>query len=156
ETIDAVSDAIGGNKVAVRLSPFGRIYDLAPYAGEEETWSEMAKALSQRSLAYVHLYFQPTYVTAPQAAEKFKADFRESFGGTIIAAGGFSRDIAEERLNNNEVDLVAFGVPFIANPDLVERMKNNWPLAESDRTTYYGVSGSPEKGYTDYPVYSEK
>ncbi|HDC4598512.1 TPA: alkene reductase, partial [Enterobacter kobei] len=76
--------------------------------------------------------------------------------GTIIAAGGFNRDIAEERLNNNEVDLVAFGVPFIANPDLVERMKNNWPLAESDRTTYYGVSGSPEKGYTDYPVYSEQ
>ena len=156
ETIDAVSDAVGSNKVAVRLSPFGRIYDLAPYAGEEETWSEMAKALSQRTLAYVHLYFQPTYVTAPHAAEKFKADFRQSFGGTIIAAGGFSRDIAEERLDNNEVDLVAFGVPFIANPDLVERMKNNWPLAESDRTTYYGVSGSPEKGYTDYPVYSEQ
>lgn len=77
---------------------------ILPLCREEETRSEMAKALSQRSTAYVHLYFQPTYVTAPQAAEKFKADFRESFGGTIIAAGGFSRDIAEERLNNNEVD----------------------------------------------------
>lgn len=156
ETIDAVSSQIGPNKVAVRLSPFGRIYDLAPYEGEEETWSKIGEALSQRRLAYVHLYFQPTYATAPSIAEKFRADFRKSFGGTIIAAGGFDHDVAEERLNNNEIDLVAFGVPFIANPDLVERMKHGWPLAESDRATYYGVSGSPEKGYTDYPVYQEQ
>lgn len=56
-------------------------------------------------------------------------------------------------LEDDELDLVAFGVPYIANPDLVERMQNGWPLAESDRATYYGVSGSPEKGYTDYPVW---
>ncbi len=59
-------------------------------------------------------------------------------------------------MEKGDVDLIAFGVPYIANPDLVERMQNNWPLAESDRTTYYGVSGSPEKGYTDYPNYEVK
>ncbi|HCR0174719.1 TPA: alkene reductase, partial [Enterobacter hormaechei] len=79
--------------------------------------------------------------------------FRNTFKGTIIAAGGFTRDIAEQALEDDELDLVAFGVPYIANPDLVERMQNGWPLAESDRATYYGVSGSPEKGYTDYPVW---
>ena len=63
---------------------------------------------------------------------------------------------AEAALEKGDVDLIAFGVPYIANPDLVERMQNNWPLAESDRTTYYGVSGSPEKGYTDYPNYEVK
>ena len=62
----------------------------------------------------------------------------------------------EAALEKGDVDLIAFGVPYIANPDLVERMQNNWPLAESDRTTYYGVSGSPEKGYTDYPNYEVK
>ncbi len=156
ETIDAISAAIGNNKVAVRLSPFGRIYDLAPYEGEEETWAGITSALGQRELAYVHLYYQPNYATAPAPAERFKASFRKAFNGTIIAAGGFNRDSAEAALEKGEVDLVAFGVPYIANPDLVERMQNHWPLAESDRTTYYGVSGSPEKGYTDYPVYQLK
>ncbi|MBI6530064.1 MULTISPECIES: alkene reductase [Morganellaceae] len=153
ETIDAVSSAIGNSKVAVRLSPYGRIYDLAPYEGEDETWNEMAAALGQRELAYVHLYYQPEYTKA-LTPEGFKAAFRKAFTGTLIAAGGFNRDIAEMALKNNEVDMVAFGVPYIANPDLVERMRNGWPLAESDRSTYYGVSGNPEKGYTDYPFWA--
>jgi len=153
ETIDAVSSAVGSTKVAVRLSPFGRIYDLAPYEGEEETWREMATALGQRELAYVHLYYQPVYTQAPVPAG-FKAAFRKAFGGTLIAAGGFTREIAEDVLTENEADLIAFGVPYIANPDLVERMQNGWPLAQSDRSTYYGVSGNPEKGYTDYPVWA--
>lgn len=66
----------------------------------------------------------------------FKAAFRKTLGGTVIAAGGFTREIAETALEADELDLVAFGVPYIANPDLVERMQNGWPLAESDRTTY--------------------
>lgn len=89
------------------------------------------------------------YTKAP-LPEGFHRRFRDTFKGTIIAAGGFTRDIAEQALEVDELDLVAFGVPYIANPDLVERMQNGWPLAESDRTTYYGVSGSSEKGYTDY------
>ncbi|MER8077517.1 MULTISPECIES: alkene reductase [Acinetobacter calcoaceticus/baumannii complex] len=156
ETIDAISQEIGNDKVAVRLSPFGRIYDLAAYEGEADTWKNIALALGQRELAYVHLYYQPTYETAPIEAESFKTLFRKVFQGTIIAAGGFNRQSAEAALAKGDVDLIAFGVPYIANPDLVERMQNNWPLAESDRTTYYGVNGSPEKGYTDYPNYEVK
>lgn len=154
ETIDAISMAIGSDRVAVRLSPFGRIYDLGPYEGEARTWANLTSALSQREFAYVHLYYQPNYMTAPAEAQLFRAVFRRAFKGTIIAAGGFNRDIAQEVLEKGEVDLVAFGVPYIANPDLVERMKNDWPLAQSDRSTFYGVSGSPQKGYTDYPAYS--
>jgi 2,4-dienoyl-CoA reductase-like NADH-dependent reductase (Old Yellow Enzyme family) len=84
------------------------------------------------------------YTKAP-LPEGFRRRFRNTFKGTIIAAGGFTRDIAEQALEDDELDLVAFGVPYIANPDLVERMQNGWPLAESDRATYYGVSGSPKK-----------
>lgn len=152
ETVEAISAAIGSNKVGLRISPFGRIYDLAPYEGEEEIWASIAAALGQRELAYVHLYYQPVYTQAPVPAG-FKAAFRKTLGGTVIAAGGFTREIAEIALEADELDLVAFGVPYIANPDLVERMQNGWPLAESDRTTYYGVTGSPEKGYTDYPAW---
>lgn len=152
ETIDAVSAAIGGEKVGVRLSPFGRIYDLAVYKDEEDIWTGISAALGLRKLAYVHLYFQPDYEKAP-LPEGFRECFRRSFGGMVIAAGGFTHNLAEKVISAGEADAVAFGVPFIANPDLVERMQNGWPLAESDSSTFYGVSGSPEKGYTDYPPY---
>ena len=70
-----------------------------------------------------------------------------------MAAGGFTKEIAESELAKGELDLIAFGTAYIANPDLVERMQNDWPLAEGDRATYYGVSDSIDKGYTDYPEY---
>lgn len=153
ETIDAVSAAVGADKTGVRLSPFGRIYDLAAYQDEAEIWTSISAALGTRKLAYAHLYFQPDYERAP-VPERFIENFRKAFGGTMIVAGGFTCELAEKVISKGEADAVAFGVPFIANPDLVERMQNGWPLAESDRSTYYGVSGSPEKGYTDYPAYS--
>lgn len=69
------------------------------------------------------------YTKAP-LPEGFRRRFRNTFKGTIIAAGGFTCDIAEQALEDDELDLVAFGVPYIANPDLVERMQNGWPLAK--------------------------
>ena len=153
ETIDAIADAIGGARVGVRVSPFGRLYDLRPYAGEEETWMSVAEALNQRKLAYVHLNYQPT-ITAAEVPAGFGDRFREAYKGTLIAAGGFDQQIAEAKLAKGEVDLIAFGTSYIANPDLVERMQNGWPLAESDRSTFYGVIGA--KGYTDYPAYQRQ
>lgn len=153
ETVDAIADAIGGARVGVRVSPFGRLYDLRPYADEEETWMSVAEALNDRELAYVHLNYQPT-ITAAEAPVGFGARFRKAYKGTLIAAGGFDREIAEAELEKGEIDLVAFGTSYIANPDLVKRMQNGWPLAESDRSTFYGVIGS--KGYTDYPSYQRQ
>lgn len=153
ETIDAISAEIGSASVAVRFSPFGRIYDLGVYEGEEETWMSMAAALNDRELAYVHLNYQPTIVAA-QTPAGFGAAFRETYKGTLMAAGGFTRQLAESELAKGDLDLIAFGTLYIANPDLVERMRNGWPLAEGDRATYYGVSDSIAKGYTDYPNYA--
>ncbi len=153
ETLDALAGAIGGAKVGVRFSPFGRLYDLRAFDGEAETWMSVAAALNERNLAYVHLNYQPTLAAAP-TPEGFGAQFRQAYRGTLVAAGGFTREIAEAELEKSNVDLVAFGMPFIANPDLVERMRNDWPLAASDQSTYYGVIGA--KGYTDYPAYNAK
>lgn len=150
ETVDAIANAIGGARVGVRVSPFGRLYDLRPYAGEEETWMSVAAALNDRELAYVHLNYQPTITTA-EVPTGFSERFRQTYRGTLIAAGGFDRELAEAELERGSHDLIAFGTPYIANPDLVERMRNGWPLAESDRSTFYGVIGP--KGYTDYPAY---
>ncbi|GAB2897131.1 alkene reductase [Microvirgula curvata] len=150
ETVDALAGAIGGSRVGVRVSPFGRLYDLHPFAEEAETWASVALALNERELAYVHLNYQPT-ISAAEVPADFGAGFRNAYRGTLIGAGGFDRELAEAELVKGHLDLIAFGTPYIANPDLVERMQNDWPLAESDRSTFYGVIGS--KGYTDYPAF---
>lgn len=152
ETLDALSAAIGSTKVAVRFSPYGRLYDMRPYADEAETWLSMAAALSVRNLAYVHLNYQPT-ITAAEVPDGFGAQFRQAYRGTLIGAGGFTQALAQSELEKGDLDMIAFGMPFISNPDLVERMQHGWPLAESDRSTYYGVSGALSEGYTDYPAY---
>lgn len=151
ETIDAVAAQIGRDKVGVRISPFGRLFDMAPFADEAETWVAVATELQKRNIAYVHLSDQLT-IGAERMPEGFAESFRESYQGTLIAAGGFDRDSAETALEAGALDLIAFGRPFIANPDLVERMKNGWPIAMPDRETFYGNSGA--KGYVDYPFYA--
>jgi 2,4-dienoyl-CoA reductase-like NADH-dependent reductase (Old Yellow Enzyme family) len=152
ETIDALCAEIGSNRVSVRLSPFGRLYDMRPYADEKQTWLELAQALTQRELAYVHLSDQLT-IGAQGIPEGFATQFRQAYRGTLIAAGGFTRQTAEQALESGDLDVIAFGRPFIANPDLVERLKQGWPVAEADRATWYGVEDSITRGYTDYPTY---
>lgn len=110
----------------------------------------IATALNARELAYVHLNYQPT-ITAAEVPTGFGARFRQAYKGTLMAAGGFDLELAQTELEKGDLDLFAFGTSYIANPDLVERMRNGWPLTESDRSTFYGVIGA--KGYTDYPKY---
>lgn len=154
ETLDALAAEIGSDRVGVRLSPFGRLFDMHPYAEETDTWLSLASALNERGLAYVHLSDQLT-IGAEAIPQGFASRFRQAYQGTLIAAGGFNRALAETVLEQGDLDLIAFGRPFIANPDLVERMQQDWPIAEGDRATFYGINGSPTKGYTDYPVYNE-
>jgi N-ethylmaleimide reductase len=150
ETLDALAAEIGSAQVGVRLSPFGRLFDMHPYAQEAEAWLSLAEALNTRSLAYVHLSDQLT-IGAEAIPAGFATQWRQAYQGTLIAAGGFTRALAEAVLAKGDLDLVAFGRPFIANPDLVERMQHDWPLAEGDRATFYGIDGNPTRGYTDYP-----
>lgn len=150
ETVDALTNAVGAARVGVRISPFGRLYDLRPYADEQETWMSVAAALNERDLAYVHINYQPT-ITAADVPGDFGSQFRKAYQGTLIGAGGFNHELAKVEVEKGDLDLIAFGTSYIANPDLVERMLNGWPLAEADPSTFYGVIG--EKGYTDYPKY---
>lgn len=152
ETLDALAAEIGSARVGVRLSPFGRLFDMHPYAEETDTWLSLASTLNDRGLAYVHLSDQLT-IGAEAIPQGFAIRFRQAYQGTLIAAGGFNRELAEAALEAGDLDLIAFGRPFIANPDLVERMQNGWPIAEGDRSKFYGIDGNPTKGYTDYPAY---
>src|SRR5262249_60178075 len=89
---------------------------------------------------------------APGGPAEYKAGLREAFEGVFILAGGFDRFSAERALAEGHADLVAFGKPFLANPDLVERLRTGAPLNAPDTATFYTAGA---KGYTDYPRLAE-
>lgn len=149
ETVDAVAAAVGSHRTGIRLSPFNRVFDMPAFDDEAATGLALARELATRDLAYVHLSNREAILAG--GGESFLKAFREVYaGGTLILAGSYTRDSAGADLAVGLADLVAFGRPFIANPDLVERLRNGWPLAEVDNASVYG--GSAE-GYTDYPIY---
>lgn len=156
EAVDAVVARIGADKVGIRLSPYGQLFDMPLYPEIEATYLALAHELSQRKLVYVHIMDQSGHAasTGPSPVPKdFLTRFRAALThGALILAGGQTQESADRLIGAGTLDLVAFGQPFISNPDLVERMENSWPLAEPDKATYY--SGA-EQGYIDYPTYAE-
>ena len=149
EVVDAVVEKIGAAHPGIRLSPFNRIVDMQAFEGEEETWLALAQALSSRGLAYVHISNRDAIV-AQHGGKAFLQRFRQAYKGTLILAGQYTGEQAQTDLQEGLGDLIAFGRPFISNPDLVERLQNGWPLTPPNPATFYG--GGTE-GYTDYPMY---
>ncbi len=151
EVVDSVVAKIGSQRVGIRLSPFNRIFDMFAFEGEAQTWLELARQLSARNLAYVHLSNRKAILNNTNG-KAFLEQFRKAYSGTLILAGEYTKQEAERDLKEGLTDLVAFGRPFISNPDLVERLKNDWSLTPFDIATFYGGG---QEGYTDYPVYGE-
>lgn len=149
EIVDAISNAIGEERVGIRLSPNNRQHDMPAYPENESTYLFIAKELSNRNLAYIHLN-DNFALGSSVISEEFLRQFRKVYPGTIILAGGMTKDRAEKLVSEKIIDLAAFGQPFISNPDLVERLRNNYPLTTPDRATYYG---GDSKGYTDYNTF---
>jgi N-ethylmaleimide reductase len=140
--------AIGAGRVGIRLSPFGVFNATGAYPGMEAQYLELATDLSRLGLVYLHLVDHSS-MGAPEVPAAFKAQLRRAFNGLFIASGGYDAARAEEDLQAGRADLVAFGRPFIANPDLVARMKGGVPLAQPDPNTFYTPGA---EGYTNYPV----
>jgi len=145
EIMHACSKAIGPDKVGIRISPYSYADVNESDIDIDQTYNYLVKELDKINLAFIHLSHmgEPN----PKKFELFK-EIRKMYNGTLILCGDLTQEKAEEALTNNECDLVAFGRDYIANPDLVERFKNNWPLAERNNDLWYG-DGS--EGYTDYP-----
>jgi N-ethylmaleimide reductase len=144
--VDSVIDAIGANKTGIRLSPYGAASDMKPYDEVEETYAYLAEELSKRGMAYIH-EVDHSSMGAPPVPQSVKDSIRSRFKGTLILAGGFTKETAEEAIENGKGDLIAFGRPFISNPDLVPRFSQGNPLGEWDMATFYSAG---EAGYTDY------
>ncbi|MDI6033471.1 alkene reductase [Flavobacterium sp. LB2P84] len=150
EVATAVALAIGKEKTGIRLSPYGVASDMPHYPEIEATYDYLSKELNKLEIAYIHLV-DHSAMGAPEVPLEIKKLIRHNFKNTLILCGGNTKESAEEAIESGLTDLVAFGRPFINNPDLVERFKNNWPLSQDlNMDLFYAAD---EKGYTDYPVY---
>ena len=143
----AVSSRIGAARTGIRLSPYGVFNDMLPDTDMAELYEYLAGKFSQLGLAYIHIVDHSS-MGAPEVPAAVKSRIRDTFRGAIILSGGYDGVRAESDLSAGKGDLVAFGRPFLANPDLVQRLKDGTALAQPDPNTFYTPG---EEGYTDYP-----
>ena len=153
EVVTAVADAIGKEKTGIRLSPYGVASDMAHYPEIDATYDYLSKHLNSIGIAHVHLV-DHSAMGAPVVPLEIKKLIRLNFKNTLILCGGYDRERAEADIQSGLADLIAFGRPFINNPDLVERMANDWPLSQNLKMDLFYTAD--EKGYTDYPIYKRK
>lgn len=146
EVAKAVVARIGGGRTGIRISPFGVFNDMTPDADMEALYVHLAGELSKLGLAYIHIVDHSAQ-GAPALPAGIKEKIRGAFRGAIILSGGYDRAKAESDLAAGKGELVAFGRPFLSNPDLVARMQKGVALAQPDPNKFY--TPGPE-GYTDY------
>ena len=148
EVARATAAAIGAHCVGIRLSPYGVFNSTGAFPDLETQYVALTEELSKFGLLYLHL-LDHSAMGAPPVPAKLKSRLRAAFKGLFILAGGFDRASAESALKAGQADLIAFARPFLANPDLVERMRTNAALNDVDMATFYTPG---PKGYTDYPA----
>jgi 2,4-dienoyl-CoA reductase-like NADH-dependent reductase (Old Yellow Enzyme family) len=151
EVVDAVQTVWPADRVGVRLSPNGVFNDMGD-SQSRQLFLYVAGALSQKGLAYLHVMDGLGFGFHGIGDPLTMAEIRAVYPGTLICNVGYTQQEAEARVAAGDTDLVAFGRPFITNPDLVARLQHGWPLADfSDPSHWY--AGGPN-GYTDYPVHT--
>ena len=148
EVAGATAAAIGAHRVGIRLSPHGVFNSTGAFPDLDAQYLALARELSKLGLQYLHL-LDHSALGAPPVPADLKSRLREAFRGLFILAGGFDRASAETALSAGQADLIAFARPFLANPDLIERMRTNAALNTADMATFYTPGPT---GYTDYPA----
>ncbi|MET1415193.1 alkene reductase [Roseibium sp. HPY-6] len=151
EVMDAVVSVWGGDRVGVRLSPFSNANDIAD-SDPQATFSHVIKVLNGYGLAYLHLVEGQTGGPRDIPEGGDLAALYGLFDGARMGNNGYDRASAIDAVKADTLDLVAFGRPFISNPDLVDRLLQDTSLNALDPDTLYGGG---EKGYTDYPSLAE-
>ncbi len=151
DILNELKQAVDISKVAVRLNPsLNGIMGIMVDDETIEVYNYIVNRLNDYGLGYLHLIEPFTDVSGnPNAIQEVAKYFRKIYKGTIIINRGFDKETATKVLNDGDADLVSFGVPFLANPDLVQRFKTDAPLNQPDQATFYTPG---EKGYTDYPT----
>jgi N-ethylmaleimide reductase len=150
EVTKAVVDAIGANKVGIRISPYGVFNDMQIHDELDSQYESLVKELNKLNITYIHIVNHSS-MGAPAIPEKIYNIIRKNFSNTFIISGGYDFETAHNQLEQKTGDLVAFGRAFLANPDLIEKFISNKPLNPPDMNTFYSAD---QKGYTDYPTIS--
>ena len=145
EILDAVCEVWSSDRIGVRLSPENSFNDMSD-SNPQNHFSYFISQLNSRNLSYLHVLEGD--MMSKQREINYR-DLRDIYNGIYMANNGYDKALAQSSLNNGDCDLVAIGVPFIANPDLVYRYQHNLPLNDADQNTFYG---GDEHGYTDYPL----
>ena len=155
EIVAAVSEVVGPQRLGVRFSPLfsgtdqDRVYIGLVEEDPHYTYLEAIKVLEAAGIAYVSIA-EADWDNAPELPETFRRDVRDTFSGRIIYAGRYTAERGARLVAAGLADLIGFGRPFIANPDLPQRLFNGWPL---NPLRVEGMYGGSEQGYTDYPAY---
>ena len=152
EVVEAVAAEWPAGRVGVRLAPNGGFNDMgSPDFRDQFTYA--ASQLDAFGLAYLHVMDGLAFGFHKLGEPMTLAEFRSVFRGPLIGNCGYTPESAETAITAGLADLIAFGRPYISNPDLVERITNGWPLAKAaDMATWYSPSGAD--GYTNFPVHS--
>lgn len=147
EVAAAVAKEIGPERTGIRISPVTPANDVSD-SNPQALFDYIVDELNKLKLVYIHVIEGAT--GGPRDIAPFDyASLRKRFSGSYIGNNAYDLALADKQLDANAADLIAFGKPFISNPDLVERLKRNAPLNEPDKSTFYGGGA---KGYTDYPT----
>ncbi len=141
-----VGEAIGFDRLGIRLSPYGAFNDMKPDPETEDVYERLAEELGKLGLLYIHVV-DHSAMGAPAPTPSVRAKISAKFGGHVILSGGYDAERAEADLVEGKGHLVAFGRPFISNPNLVAKLKDRLTLTQADSATFY--TPGPQ-GYTDY------
>ncbi|XLS27426.1 alkene reductase [Flavobacteriaceae bacterium M23B6Z8] len=148
ETAQKVASVIGPDKVGIRFSPYGAMNDLNPYFDDlTELYVYLAAELKKIGIAYIHLVDHRGAMGAPDFKTEIRKTIKGTFAGTVITGGDVDSKQKAQKLLDDGFDLVYIGRPFISNPDLVEKLKNEKDLKAPDPNTFYTPGA---EGYTDY------
>ncbi|UUO09013.1 alkene reductase [Blastopirellula sp. J2-11] len=154
EVVAAVTEVFDASQVGVRLSPNG-VYNDMGSADFREQFTYAAEQLSPLGLAYLHVVDGLAFGFHENGKPMTLAEFRQVFSGLLMGNCGYDQEMAEAAIESGAADLIAFGRPFISNPDLAERFAHQWPLAPiADTKLWYGA-GPDAQGYTDFPTFAE-
>lgn len=148
DIMEGVTAAIGKEHTGIRLSPFVGINDLPTYPEETATHLYLTDALQQLGIFYIHLSGMPVNGAYTLSAD-YLQQIRQRFKQLLIVAGGYTADSGEALLQAGLADMIAYGKPFIANPDLVDRFRHRTPLAVPDPAVFYEGG---DTGYIDLPI----
>lgn len=140
--------AIGGDRLGIRLSPYGTNSGMGTYPEVEETYLKLLPLLADAGLVYVHIVDHAA-MGAPVVPTPFKQALRKAWPRTFFIGGSFDQASGQQAVNEGLVDLIGLGRAFLANPDLVQRFKQGLPLNAPDMGSFFTPGA---KGYTDYPL----